>query len=353
MNSSDKKGKAKNSKQKYDILNLHSKGRQNKKLKIYTKNKTINPVVLFDYKVLNKNYIHINENKNRPRHPIVRVFKNNNKGNKIEKGKASTNNYDLIQIDSKNIGNKKPPNSDILLDNFEYETAIKYDKREFWKIFYICMLNKENIINIFLFKTPLDILSLRICLFIFTYSCDLAFNTIFYSNDNISDRYHYEGENLLLFSLVNNLIISAISYITELLLVNAFQHLIDSRGNYENVFRKEENKMRKLKNYKVSQKTKIIISNKIIHISKVLIWKTVVFIFFEFSMMLFFYYFVTAFCEVYKKTQISWLADFFSSFLISLLTEFGISLLLTVLYITSINYKIRFIYNITIFFYNL
>jgi hypothetical protein len=215
------------------------------------------------------------------------------------------------------------------------------------------MLNKENIINIFLFKTPLDILSLRICLFIFTYSCDLAFNTIFYSNDNISDRYHYEGEDLLLFSLVNNLIISVISYISELLLVNAFQHLIDSRGNYENVFRKEENKMRKLKNYKVSQKTKIIISNKIIHISKVLIWKTVVFIFFEFSIMLFFYYFVTAFCEVYKKTQISWLADFFSSFLISLLTEIGISLLLTVLYITSINYKIRFIYNIAIFFYNL
>ena len=295
----------------------------------------------------------MNGNKNRPKHPTARVLKNNIKDNKIEKGKISSSNYDLIQMDSKNIGNKRPPNSDILLDNFEYETAIKYDKREFWKILYICMLNKENIINIFLFKTPLDIISLRLCLFIFTYSCDLAFNTIFYSNDNISDRYHYEGENLLLFSLVNNLIISVISYITELLLVNAFQHLIDSRGHYENVFRKEENKMRKLKKYKVSQKTKIYILAKISRISKVLIWKTVVFIFFEFSIMLFFYYFVTAFCEVYKNTQMSWLADFFSSFLISLLTEVGISLLLTILYIISINYKIRFIYNITIFFYNL
>ena len=39
MNSSDKKRKAKNSKQKYDILNLLPKGRQNKKLKIYTKKK--------------------------------------------------------------------------------------------------------------------------------------------------------------------------------------------------------------------------------------------------------------------------------------------------------------------------
>ena len=295
----------------------------------------------------------MNGNKNRSNNSLVRVLKNNIKDNKIEKEKISTSNYDLIQMDSKNIGNKIPPNSDILLDNFEYETAIKYDKREFWKILYICILNKANIINIFLFKTPLDIFSLRICLFIFTYSCDLAFNTIFYSNDNISDRYHYEGEDLLLFSLVNNLIISVISYIAELLLVNAFQHLIDSRGHYENVFRKEENKMRKLKKYKVSQKTKINILAKISRISKVLIWKTVVFIFFEFSIMLFFYYFVTAFCEVYKKTQMSWLADFFSSFLISLFTEIGISLLLTILYIFSINYKIRFIYNITIFLYNL
>ena len=105
--------------------------------------------------------------------------------------------------------------------------------------------------------------------------------------------------------------------------------------------------------YTIHKKVKKIRGNAFPLISKILIWKTVVFIFFEFSIMLFFYYFVTAFCEVYKKTQISWLADFFSSFLISLLTEIGISLLLTVLYITSINYKIRLIYNITIFFYNL
>jgi hypothetical protein len=290
------------------------------------------------------------------RQSTIKVSKNKNKNknfNKKEKRKISLSNYDLIQMDSKNISNKKPPSSDILLDNYEFETAIKYDKRHFWRIFYICMLNKENIINIFLFKTPLDIFSLRICLFIFTYSCDLAFNTIFYSNANISDRYHYEGEASLLFSLINNIVVSLTSFLTSLLLVNAFQHLIDSRKSYENVFRIEEKKMRKLKNYKVSQKTKINISDKISRISKVLIWKTVVFIFFEFSIMLFFYYFVTAFCEVYKKTQLSWLADFFSSFLISLLTEIGISLLLTMLYIISINYKIRFIYNITIFFYNL
>jgi hypothetical protein len=256
-------------------------------------------------------------------------------------------------MDANNTGNKRPPSSDFLLDNYEYETAIKYDKRQFWRFFYILLLNKENIINIFLFKTPLDIFSLRICLFIFTYSCDLAFNTIFYSNANISDRYHYEGEALLLFSLVNNIVVSVTSFLTSLLLVTVFQHLIDSRKSYENVFRIEEKKMRKLKNYKVNQKTKIEILDKIKRISLILQWKIAAFIIAEFSLMLFFYYFVTAFCEVYKKTQISWLVDFFSSFIMSILSELLVALLLTVLYNVSVNYKIRIVYKITIFLYNL
>ena len=138
-----------------------------------------------------------------------------------------------------------------------------------------------------------------------------------------------------------------------IILANVFQHLISSRKSYEDVFRIEEKKMRKLKNYKISQKTKGKISAKIEHISKILRLKIVIFIIFEFSIMLFFYYFVTAFCAVYNKTQKSWLLDFFSSFLMSLLGEICLSLLLTVLYTISISYKIKIIYTITLFFYNL
>ena len=40
-----------------------------------------------------------------------------------------------------------PVESYIILDNYDYETAIKYDKRSFWRIFYIYLIAKENIIN--------------------------------------------------------------------------------------------------------------------------------------------------------------------------------------------------------------
>ena len=120
--------------------------------------------------------------------------------------------------------------------------AIKYDKRKFWRLFYICILAKENIINIIFFKTPLNIQSLRACLFIFCYSCDLAFNTIFYTKQNISDRYHYHGDNLFLFTMLNNLLQTIISSLVGLLVVNIFQHMIDSRGPFEDIFKEEEKK---------------------------------------------------------------------------------------------------------------
>ena len=261
--------------------------------------------------------------------------------------------YSLIQINANNSNNKEPPYSNLLLDNYDYDTAIIYDKRDFRRIFFICILAKENIANMLLFKTPLDLKALRFCNFIFSYSCDLAFNTIFYTTQNISERYHYQGKNVFIFSLINNLIISIISSVVGLILVNVFQHMYDFRGNFEDVFRVEEQKMRNNKHYKVSKDTKVKIFNKLKKICYRLRCEIIFFIIFEFSIMLFFYYFVTAFCEVYKNTQISWLIDFFYSFIINLICEIIGALIMAIFYILSLKYRIKIIYNMVLFFYNL
>ena len=130
--------------------------------------------------------------------------KNSTRLSKINNRKSKRLTHSLIQTENNNSKIIKSNYSNQILDNYEYNTAINYDKRKFCRILYICILAKENIINIFLFRTPFDIFPLRICLFIFTYSCDLAFNTIFYSNENISEKYHYKGNNLFLFSFINN-----------------------------------------------------------------------------------------------------------------------------------------------------
>ena len=289
-------------------INILNKGINNK-FKLKTRNSPIkNNILLLDYKIINKNYINMGTNRK-----SAQKFNNNNMSkNKISEKKD----YFLIQIDANNTSNTKPKDSNIILDNYDYNQAIKFDKRNFCKIFYICVLAKENIINIFLFRTPLDITPLRICLFIFTYSCDLAFNTIFYSNDSISDKYHYTGKSIFLFSLFNNFLQSILSSIVGLALVNIFQYMIDYKGDLEDIFRKREKKLRKNREYKLNKEEKKNIMEEINKISNKLRCKIIIFIIFEYLFMIFYYYFVPAFCEVYLNTQISWLDDFFIFFLI-------------------------------------
>ena len=220
------KSKSKNNENNMDILNNNKR----KKNKFSIKNKNLKPTLVFDSKVLKKKYINVKKGieikSTKNAFPIeIKSTKNafpalGKKNSKNGKKILSSKIYSLIHIDANNTNNKRPPSSDFLLDNYDYETAIQYDKRSFWRIFYISIIAKENIINIILFKTPLDLKVLRICLFIFTYSCDLAFNTIFFSTQKISDKYHYEGDNLFLFTLINNLVQSIISAVVGLILVN-------------------------------------------------------------------------------------------------------------------------------------
>ena len=50
------------------------------------------------------------------------------------------------------------------------------------------MLSKDNILNTFFLKFPLESQPLRICLLLFSYTSDLALNTLFY-NDNVHTKF--------------------------------------------------------------------------------------------------------------------------------------------------------------------
>ena len=239
------------------------------------------------------------------------------------------------------------------MDNYNYEYAIKYDNRDFWRIFYIILLSKENILNTFCFKSPLEIKSLKYSLFIFSYSSDFSLNALFYFNQNISDKYHYKGENLYWFSLLNNLTISIFSTLFSYLLVKILGVLTNSKDSIENLFRTQEELLRKNKKYKVSKNSKLLIMNKLREIYKILKIKIICYILIEFSILLFFFYYITAFCEVYKSTQISWVCDSLLSSALSIPVEFIISFVHSLSYEISIKLKLKTLYNIVLFFYGI
>jgi hypothetical protein len=283
----------------------------------------------------------------------IKIFSNKIKDPKINQKNGYENDYNLIQLNANNSSNNIPPESKYFLDNYNYEEAIKYDKRSFCKIYNICILAKENMLNIFLVKSPLELQSLRICLLIFAYSCDFALNTVFYFNSNISDKYYYNGNNKFFFTMFNNISISIISTFVSLALGVFFKILTTSKDDIEDLFREEERKMRKNRNYVVNFKTRKQILINVYEINKKLKIKIIIFFIFELLVMIFFFYFVTAFCEVYRQSQISWIADGIVSFLLSFPIEFGNSFLIAVFYKISIEKKCKWLYKIAMIFYNL
>ena len=326
------------------------------------RNKTVKikkPIFIFNYKCDNHYY-----KTNHKTSTIIKKDKSNikdlnkkhsilRKNNKLNKENNCPGYYNLIQISANNSKNNAPPESKYILDNYNYEEAIKYDTRDFWRIYFICLLSKENILNTFFFKSSLESQPIRISLFIFSYSCDLALNALFYFNQKISDKYHYKGESLYLFIFINNMIISIFSTVSSFLLVKSLSFLTNSKNSIEILFREEEQKMRKNKKYKVDYNRKKYIYKNILKVYKIMKIKMVCYIIIEFLIMLFFLYFITAFCEVYRETQKSLLLDFFSTFILSIFFELLISFFISFLYTAAIKLKLQFLYNIVLFSYRL
>ena len=280
------------------------------------------------------------------------LSKNSNQSlNKEKQNKNITQQYYLMQLDANNTNKSlKPYESNYHLDNYEYEDAIEYENRTFWRILYIVMLSKDNILNTFLLKFPLESQPLRICLLLFSYTSDLALNTLFYFSDNISDKYHYSGNNLFWFTLFNNILISVISTILSIILGSILESMIDSKDSIEDEFKEEEKKMREDPNYYVKneRKEEILLSvNKSLKKLKI---KMVIFVVIDFIILLFFYYFTTAFCSVYKNTQSSWITDAVVSIIISFPIETAIALVITIVYMIAIKYRCKFLYRISMFF---
>ena len=131
-----------------------------------------------------------------------------------------------------------------------------------------------------------------------------------------------------------------------------FTNLNNSTNKLRDVFRKEEDKLLKNKNYKVTTIRKKEILTEIDKILKIHKIKVIIIIITEISLILFFWYYVTAFCHVYSSTQTSWLLDSFLSILSRLIIELLLSLGFAKLYRIAVEANIQTIYKFVLFFYS-
>ena len=318
------------------IFKIKAKNPINKTL---TKNKKINKCNITQ-NISNSNYI-IN----------ILPTKEDKKNKNLKKTENNILNFNIININLNNGRNYYPKDSNQILYNYTFEEAIKYDLRSVCLIYYIFLLSKQAIFHAFLFKSPLEIIYLRLCLLIFIYSSDLALNAFFYLDDKISEKYHYT-KGLFLFAFSNNITVILLSTLVGFLFMTLFTNLSNLTLEIKNIFRKEEEKLIKNKKYFVNDKRKKEILNEIEKILKKFKIKIIILIIIEFSLMLFFWYYVTAFCHVYNATQYSWLFDSFLSILSRTVIDFLIPLGLAKLYRIAVESNIHCLYKVILFLYS-
>ena len=255
-----------------------------------------------------------------------------------------------IYINKKNKCSYIPKNSNRILNNYTFKEAIKYDHRSLCQIFFIYLISKQILFHAFLFRSPFEIFPLRLCLLIFIFSSDLALNAFFYFNDNISKKYHY-AKNLFLFTFSNNITVILLSTFVGFIILTLFIKLSNSTNSLREVFRNEEEKIKKNKKYKVTEKRKIEIKNEIEGIFKTFKIKIIILIFSELILIIFFWYYVTIFCHVFPSTQTSWLLDSFLSMLSRFIIDALICLGLAKLYRIGVDSNVNCIYNCAMFLY--
>ena len=260
-------------------------------------------------------------------------------------------NYNLININLKEAKEYIPKSSSVFLNNYTFEEAIKYDMRSICVIFYIFLLSKQVLCHTFLYRSFLESFILRLCLLAFIISSDLALNAFFYLDDKISKKYKYM-KNLFLFTFNNNITIVLLSTFIGFIFMTLFTNLSNLTNDVRDIFKKEEEKMKKIKKFKINENTKKEIFNQIEIILKRHRIKIIILFTIEILLMLFFWYYVTAFCHVFSSTQISWILDSLLSMLSRLIIELLLSLGFAKLYQISIESNAHCIYKFVLFFYS-
>ena len=177
-------------------------------------------------------------------------------------------------------------------------------------------------------------------MFIFSYSMDFAFNALFYMESMISERYHYEGKLGILFNLQNTIFSTLASTLVSIILSAILNCLSNSKDKINSAKTAKEVKKEKRK-----QLFKRIL--------KILRIKIIFFIVIEGILMLFFWYYVSCFCAVFRGSQMSWLQGGITSLIIGMLLPFPISFGIVLMRYLSMKKKCEKLFRLSIWLYRL
>ena len=224
----------------------------------------------------------------------------------------------MIQKDSRKINKNKKilfnveekikNYNDEELNSLSYKQALLYDKRTFIQYYWDLLKRKHLILFTFISNNDYNIFHIKLSLFLFSFSLYFTVNAFFFEDKTMHKIYESKG-NLDFLLKIPNILYSTI--------ISSFINIIIKLLALSN---KDILKIKQITNKEESLKESA-------KLSKILKIKFNLFFIISFVFLLFFWYFIAAFCAVYKNTQGILIENTMTSFGLSLLYPFGLNLL--------------------------
>ena len=249
---------------------------------------------------------------NRKKGGTVRISSNfkkllpfsNNKTKKLSFSKKVS----LTKKIDKNLKRENTNNfNDEELNSLSYKEAIKYDKRTYIQYYWALIKKKQLILFTFVLDNDYNIFTIKLALFLFSFSLYFSVNTLFFEDKTMHTIYINKGKLSILYQipviLYSTIISSVISIIIKIFALSE----------------KEILKIRKIKDKPESLK-------KSSELAKSLKLKFNIFFLISLLFLVLFWYCISAFCAVYKNTQKILIKRTLGSFGLSLIYPFGLNL---------------------------
>ena len=257
------------------------------------------------------------------------IFDTNSKNNKClitlnSKRKIFNSNKSMIPIKKLKQKNKNIKNNlftkkqekeiyyynynDEELNKLNYNEAILYDKRTFCRYYLDLIKRKQLILFTFFSNNDYNIFYIKLSLFLFSFSLYFTVSALFFEDKTMHKIYQSKGNFNFLIQIPPIIYSTIISSIINII------------ANYLALSNKDILKIKKIKDKEKALKESV-------KLKKNLKIKFNLFFLISFIFLIFFWYFIAAFCAVYKNTQGKLFENTIGSFLLSLLYPFGINLL--------------------------
>jgi len=254
------------------------------------------------------------------------LSKSSSKLNLNSEKEQSNNNINIYNNKIKRNGNMKF--YDFELNSFDFKESLKYDKRTYIQYYFSLIKIKNPLIFTFIPMKDYNTIIIKYSLFLISFVIYFSINTLLFSKKVVHKIYEDQG------------VYNVGYHLRTIIFSFLISHIIFSIIKY---FSLSERDILKIKNEISTEK----IIDKADHIKRCLTIRYICFYLIGAVFLIFFWFYLSSFCSVYKNSQIHLIINTIISFCLSFLYPFIINLIPGLFRIISLKNRNKFLFNVS------